>query len=82
MIYDDDVIELELARLRSRRPRHAERCCLAVFFETQRKVLMISQSKLIVWSEQIRLPRLRQGNAHPPPCLEQTLTTHDEGDGS
>jgi hypothetical protein len=25
MIYDDDVIELELARLRSRRPRHAER---------------------------------------------------------
>jgi hypothetical protein len=25
MIYDDDVIELELARLRSRRSRHAER---------------------------------------------------------
>ena len=25
MIYDDAVIELELARLRSRRPRHAER---------------------------------------------------------
>ena len=25
MIYDDDVIKLELARLRSRRPRHAER---------------------------------------------------------
>jgi hypothetical protein len=25
MIYDDDVIELELARLHSRRPRHAER---------------------------------------------------------
>ena len=25
MIYDDDVIERELARLRSRRPRHAER---------------------------------------------------------
>jgi hypothetical protein len=25
VIYDDDVIELELARLRSRRPRHTER---------------------------------------------------------
>jgi hypothetical protein len=27
MTYDDDWTELELARLRSRRPRHAERMC-------------------------------------------------------
>jgi hypothetical protein len=29
VIYDDDVIELELARLRSRRPRHAERMSIS-----------------------------------------------------
>ena len=29
------------------------------------------------------LPRSRQENAHPPPCLEQKLaTSHSEGDGS
>jgi len=27
MIYDDDVIELELARLRSKRQRYSERMC-------------------------------------------------------